>query len=372
MMGVSTKERFAFEERAALSPGKARAPMPAPRRNSNRPRIAVVGCGRMAAKVHLPSLARLGATNRCDLVAACDLNAQAAAETASRFGFAQAYTDLDAMLKAERPDGVVVLTQTAVMARVAGRVLRKGFPVMLEKPPGQSAKECRSLIRAAAAGKRGGVKHMVAFNRRFCPFLVQAHTLQAGMVAQGASGLMYRAGRQDADFWTTAIHSIDALRYLASAGGGMAEVETERMVLPGDKAASFIMRIGYASGGAGTLSIRPVAGVRLEEYDLFAGNRVARVRFCMGWPHDAPGDCRLYEGDRQLPVADALKPFAKLRAKKDLFGAIQAGFYGENAAFVEALATGKPMGPSLPESLASVEIGEAMQAGRRWKLRAAQ
>lgn len=321
----------------------------------------------MAAKVHLPSLAHLGATKRCDLAAACDLNAQAAAETATRFGFAQAYTDLDTMLKTERPDGVVVLTQTAVMARVAGRVLRKGFPVMLEKPPGQSAKECRSLIRAAAAGRRGGVKHMVAFNRRFCPFVAQAHALQAGKQPQGASGLMYRAGRQDADFWTTAIHSIDALRYL---GGEMERVDTERVVLPGDRAASFIMRIGYASGGAGTLSIRPVAGVRLEEYDLFAGNRVARVRFCMGWPHDAPGDCRLYEGDRQLPIADALKPFAKLRAKKDLFGAVQAGFYGENAAFVEALATGKPMGPSLSESLASVEIGEAMQAGRRWKLRA--
>lgn len=343
--------------------------MPTPRRNSNRPRIAVVGCGRMAAKVHLPSLAHLGATKQCDLAAACDLNAQAAAETATRFGFAQAYADLDTMLEAERPDGVVVLTQTSVMARVAGRVLRKGYPVMLEKPPGQSSKECRSLVRAAAAGKRGGVKHMVAFNRRFCPFVVQAHALMAGAKTQGASGLMYRAGRRDADFWTTAIHSIDALRYL---GGDMAEVETERVVLPGDKAASFIMRIAYASGGAGTLSIRPVAGVRLEEYDLFAANRVARVRFCMGWPHDEPGGCRLYEGDRQLPVADALKPFAKLRGKKDLFAAIQAGFYGENAAFVHALATGAPMGPSLAESLASVEIGEAMQAGRRWKLRAAR
>nr|MBA2626908.1 Gfo/Idh/MocA family oxidoreductase [Gemmatimonadales bacterium]MBA3707941.1 Gfo/Idh/MocA family oxidoreductase [Planctomycetota bacterium] len=282
---------------------------------------------------------------------------------ARRFGAERSYTDFDEMLRLEMPDGVVVITPTAVIARVAGSVLRRGFPVLLEKPPGASSRECRQLIKDAAIG---GAPNCVSFNRRFCPVLVQGHDeVRRHGPVKGASARMFRLDRKDEDFFFgTGIHSLDALRYL---GGEIAMVETDRRVLAKGERPAFTVVIGYENGSVGTLTIRPQCGVQLERYEVFGQQSAVIIHAGVGWLIDKPGRCSAFHAGKPVKLPDPLKPYRGMTGK--LYEAATGGFYGSEAAFVESLRIGKALSPTLEESLRSVEIVEAVQAGRNWKAR---
>ncbi|MCZ7647675.1 MAG: Gfo/Idh/MocA family oxidoreductase [Planctomycetota bacterium] len=324
------------------------------------PRIAVIGAGNLSRRYHLPSFAELQRKRRCVLAALCDLDEARAAEAARAFGARRVYTDVETMLRAERPDGVAVIVPVQHTRRVAGMVLKKGYPTLTEKPPGLTPAECKGLIRDAKAGR---APNMVAFNRRQCPMLVQAReeVLKRGPL-KGANGRMYRHRRVDPAFWTTFIHSVDALRFL---GGEIDRVVVDRRTLHGDKRPAFTCAIEYAGGGLGTLSVRPEAGASVERYELFGKECTAFARAGVGWLADGKGLCELYDAGKRVPLPDPLKPYARFQG--NLLEAAVGGFYGEDAAFVEAVRAGKGYGPSLAESLPSVEICMAVQAGRGWR-----
>jgi len=69
-------------------------------------KVAVISCGMIANKGHLPAYRHYA--DRCDLAAVCDLNPQAAQDTAERFGVRKWYTDAEKMLAKERADLVSV------------------------------------------------------------------------------------------------------------------------------------------------------------------------------------------------------------------------------------------------------------------------
>ena len=60
---------------------------------------------------------------------------------AQRFGFARAYTDVAAMLDAERPDAAVLAVPVHLTAAVGAPLLERGLPLLLEKPPGRTVPE---------------------------------------------------------------------------------------------------------------------------------------------------------------------------------------------------------------------------------------
>jgi predicted dehydrogenase len=330
---------------------------------SDRPRIVVVGAGRMSHDFHLPSLKYLMKTRRCSLVAISDLSQEAAAGACRKFGIPKAYSDFNEMLKVEKPDGVAVYVPIAATKFVVSAILKKGYPVLTEKPPGASVEECRDLIRAARIGK---ARNMVAFNRRFCPVIVQgkSEALKRGKI-KGASALMYRNKRQDEFFVKgTGIHSLDALRFL---GGDMESVCVDKRKLSSDTRPSFTALIEYSNGTVGTFAVRPEAGAQLERYEVFSEKAVVLIKAGVGWLLDTPGHCEVYHENKPEKVLDALKPYANF--KGDLAIAAAGGFYGENAAFIAALHGEIPFTPTLEQSLQSMEIVEALQQGKSWKRR---
>ena len=329
----------------------------------NIPKVVVIGAGNLSQSYHLPSLRQLAKASRCTFAAICDLNGKLAAAMARKFGVKHSYSDFTEMLRVEKPDGVVVITPISATAQVAGSVMRLGFPVLLEKPPGASSSDCRKLIKASEVS---GMPNCVSFNRRFCPVIVQGRNEvhKRGQV-KGASARMFRSTRDENDFvFGTGIHSIDALRFL---GGDIATVETERRIVHKGEQPTFTMIIGYANGGVGTLSIRPQAGVQLERYEIYGDQSVGVIQAGVGWLIDKPGTCTLFEAGKQVRLPDPLKPYRAFSGA--LFEAAASGFYGSEANFVESLRTGKPLGPTVHDSLQSVEIAEAVQAGRSWKSR---
>jgi predicted dehydrogenase len=113
-------------------------------------RAAVIGCGAIAHE-HLAWMARSPSAR---LVALCD-RSRALAEAASDLHApAPVYTDAAAMLAAERPEVVHVLTPPSSHDPLVRLALAHGAHVVCEKPMTGTAQETAALLDAAAAADR--------------------------------------------------------------------------------------------------------------------------------------------------------------------------------------------------------------------------
>lgn len=115
-------------------------------------RIAVLGAGWWGAHVYIPALL---ADPRVDLVAVNRLDAEGLEALTAKFGIARGYTDHRALLAAEKPDGVVVVSPHTVHFTQAMAALEAGAHVLVDKPMTTSAADARALVaRAAEAGRQ--------------------------------------------------------------------------------------------------------------------------------------------------------------------------------------------------------------------------
>src|SRR5437899_6994172 len=109
----------------------------------------MIGCGEHAESSHGPAQARYAATHfGTELAACCDLDASRAERHRQRFGFARSYGDALAMLGAERPDAVALVVPPEATCELACRILERGIPALIEKPPGRSTPEVDCMIAA--------------------------------------------------------------------------------------------------------------------------------------------------------------------------------------------------------------------------------
>ena len=318
-------------------------------------KLCQIGCGEHARVAHGPSQRRC-ATEREDLVlaACCDLDPVRAESFRRDFGFARAFTDPVAMLDAERPDAVVVVVPVHATVAVGSLVLERGIPLLLEKPPGETVAEVDRLI--AAAGKGGRVPHQVAFNRRFAPLVreLRRRIEEAGLL-QHLHYEMTRVERRDPDFSTTAIHGLDAVRYLA--GGDYAEARFRYRELPelGKGVADIFVDAVMTTGTTAHLAFCPVAGVLVERATAHAHGHTLFLHVPMWNGVDSPGRLWHFAGGKLVAelggdrVGDGTALFEL------------GGFYRETVAFLDAVAAGREPSPSLRESRQSVEIAERIR-----------
>jgi len=132
--------------------------------------VAVVGAG-MAGQAHMfgyrnatmhPDLAGVDVR----LAAVVDVNEDLARSAASRYGFATATTDLDAVLADDAIDAVSLALPNFAYAEVIPRLIAAGKHVLAEKPLGRSAAEA---YRFATAADAAGLVHGVGFSFRRLP-----------------------------------------------------------------------------------------------------------------------------------------------------------------------------------------------------------
>ena len=110
-------------------------------------RLAVLGCGAVAQIHHLPAISASQCAEAAVLVDADPARARAIAE---RFGVPASATDYREVL--DRIDAAVVALPNSLHAPVAADLLRRGIPVLVEKPMALSVRECDEMIAAAEAG----------------------------------------------------------------------------------------------------------------------------------------------------------------------------------------------------------------------------
>lgn len=113
-------------------------------------KICSIGCGEMSTIGHGPSFQKYAQENpEVTLAACCDLDAAKAEQYRQSFGFKKAYTDIDQMLSAEKPDAVSLVVPVALTEQLTTKILRAGIPVILEKPPGLDRQQTLRLMDVA-------------------------------------------------------------------------------------------------------------------------------------------------------------------------------------------------------------------------------
>ena len=114
------------------TPPRARAATERP--DSTRTvRIAMIGAGVMANRVHYPSLASF---DDVEIVAICDVARQALNTTADRYGVERRYADYRHMIAEVAPDAVYAIGQPHLMYDIWTWCLRHGQNLFIEKPMG--------------------------------------------------------------------------------------------------------------------------------------------------------------------------------------------------------------------------------------------
>jgi myo-inositol 2-dehydrogenase/D-chiro-inositol 1-dehydrogenase len=308
-------------------------------------RVAIAGCGEHSRTSHAAPLARYAAAhpNEIELAAACDLNLDRAVEFCRSFGFIRPYQDLDQMLDVEQLDACVSVMPMEKIVEVGIKLLERRLPCVIEKPLGTSLTEIEKLGQVA---RDTATPHMVSVNRRFMPYLNQARSWmrdRGPLRYVRASQVRHR--RAEADFiWSTAIHALDALRYIAG------EVKSFDVALqqPGDEqSAWYVIALRFESGTIGQLEVLPTAGMVEESYELFGESCRARVTAGSG-------------SQRSLHCWENGELVMQSQATEEEPEDLRNGAYQEVEEFVRALQTRARPQPCIDDILPSTRISFAI------------
>jgi myo-inositol 2-dehydrogenase / D-chiro-inositol 1-dehydrogenase len=135
-------------------------------------RLAIIGCGKVTERHHLPALRRVPALQ---VVALADA-APARAEALGReFGVARRHTDYADLLRSRDVDAVAVCVPPRLHPEIAVAALQHGKHLFIEKPLALSLAECDTVAECAAA--RPDCKIMVGFNLRWHRLIRQMRKL---------------------------------------------------------------------------------------------------------------------------------------------------------------------------------------------------
>ena len=303
-------------------------------------RLGLIGCGAHSESGHAIPLARYKAAHSDEilLAAVCDLQIERALEFGRKYGFLNAYQDVDDMLQQEKLDGCIAVVPPENISDLGIKLLNLGIPCVVEKPLGAALAEAQALRDAAVATK---TSNMVSVNRRFMPLLNRAieWTRHAGRLRYVHCTLARHSRKEPEFLWATAVHAVDTLRYIA---GQVVAFDLRTLTARSGETAWYGLDLKFESGISGRVDVLPTAGMVEETYDLFGDGFRASVT-CpfgpqLGWRCFRDG--RLVEAEN-----------VSAETPEDIVN----GCYDEAAAFLEIL-KGATSKPSIAEVFPSVEL----------------
>ena len=325
-------------------------------------KICVIGCGGIAFQMHGYAYRKYAALhNDTRLAACCDIDEKKAHDFKEKFGFEKSYTDFRVMLREEKPDAVCLNAPVPLTASLACEILKAGYPLMMEKPPGRNREETFDILRAA---ENSGKIHQVAFNRRFIPildFLVRELREQYKPEDIQSIGCeFFRVNRRDPDFSTTAIHGIDTVRYIAGADYQEIHFYYQEMPEIGKGVGSFFLHGLFSSGASVQLRFCPMAGVRFERITVNAGDSSYLALLPYNDSCDSPGIYLHYRNDKlQKQISGE-----EICGSTELF--MTNGFYQEDAAFFDAVKAGRQPESNLYSAIQPVEIADYIRKREKY------
>ncbi|MGW4870136.1 bi-domain-containing oxidoreductase [Streptomyces chartreusis] len=348
LKAVAVLFRYPEQEDRAEAPAVAVPAVsvkPSPARSSSKPvRLAFVGAGNYATSMLLPHLARRDGVELSTVVTTTALSG---ANAQRKFGFAEATTDLDAVLGDKSIDAVFVVTRHSSHADLTRKALLAGKAVFVEKPLALTEDDLAGVL--AAVEESGNDRLQVGFNRRFAPLLTEAkerfgartgpaslrYLVNAGRLQHGSWYL--QQGTEGSRFEGEGGHFIDTASWLLEAD----PVSVYAVAPAGNEDLQVVLR--YPDGSTATISYVTTGapGFPKETLDLVADGKVLRL------------------DDFVRASVYARKRWASSRLPK----ARDKGQNAELAAFVKAVRTGGPMPVPLQSLVATTSATLAVQAG---------
>jgi predicted dehydrogenase/threonine dehydrogenase-like Zn-dependent dehydrogenase len=259
---------------------------------TQRPVMGFIGAGNYASRMLIPAFKAARAQFHT-IVTAGGINGVIHGEKA---GFAEASTDMTALLANTAINTVAVVTRHDTHARFVAQALQAGKHVFVEKPLAIN-QEGLDAVRAAydvaqTRAPQGGPQVMVGFNRRFSPQVQKMKALLAPVKEPKSFIMTMNAGAIPANHWTQdngvgggriigeACHFIDLMRFLA--GSPIVSLQARRMGdAPGvavteDKAS---ITLGFEDGSFGTILYlaNGAASFPKERVEVFAAGRVLQL-----------------------------------------------------------------------------------------------
>lgn len=268
----------------ALKPAATFAPQ--------RPVMGFIGAGNYASRMLIPAFKAAGAQFHT-IVTAGGISGVIHGEKA---GFAEASTDMAALLANPSINTVAIVTRHDTHARFVALALKAGKHVFVEKPLAIEAEELvevRATYNAAqSSSAQGGPQVMVGFNRRFSPQVQKMKALLVPVKEPKSFIMTMNAGAIPSNHWTQdnavgggriigeACHFIDLMRFLA--GSPIVSVQARRMgdapsmSITEDKAS---ITLGFEDGSFGTIMYlaNGAASFPKERVEVFTAGRVLQL-----------------------------------------------------------------------------------------------
>ena len=315
--------------------------------STSRVRVAMIGAGGLATKVHYPSLASL---HNVEMAAVCDTDPERLANAVTRFGIKRTFTDYRRMIEDIEPDAVYAIGPPDVIYPVWVWCLQQGLNLFIEKPMGLTMHQATILAHLA---EMHGCTTQVGFQRRTSPLLVKMREecLHRGPIVHAVCRFYkcepspYLNSRDH--MMDDCVHSIDTLRWLC--GGEIRSLEslTRCNGTPDINVITALLQFG--SGATGVLMNNWSSGRRIFSVEMHATGVCAEA--------NPESFAMLYaDGD-----TDGVR-FAtdEVAGSSDLH--VYAGYLGKNREFIDAVRGGPQPGSCFADAVKTMKIAEQILA----------
>lgn len=310
-------------------------------------KIAFIGCGNMANRVHYPSLASFPDV---EIIAICDIDRERLNGTGDRYGIERRYTDYRKMIEETSPDAVYAIGQPHVMYDVWKWCLEQGLNLYIEKPMGITIHQARAL--AYLAEKKGCITQ-VSFQRRAVPLLVKLkeECLKRGPITHAVCEFYkfniepYLEARDH--MMDDGVHAIDTLRWICSGEVRKILSVTKSVLVPDINFISAILEFDNGS-----------IGVMINSWT--SGRRIFRVQMHSPgiWVEADPEDKgRVYKDGDTIGIEYDTREVA---GSNEFY--IYAGFQAKNREFIDCLKEKKQPSSNFSDALKTMEIAEKILA----------
>jgi len=338
-------------------------------------KAGLIGCGSIARSAHLPALATL--RDRVTLVAAADLNADAAKYAAAPWG-ADAYTDGRQVLARPDVEIVVIATPEAAHREWTEAAAAAGKHVLCEKPMAPSLDDADAMI---AACRKAAVHLMIGHSRRFTRrYMEIRRAIDRGEI--GAVRLVREnerrpgtragaAGYYTATHWTgdpalsvgaaltNGIHEADLLRWFTGAEP-VAVFAEHKITIEGNRGVPDFVTwsVRFANGALGSSEISnclPRGYPAFHQFEVYGFRGAIRAR-----DHELVSLTRYRDGAAEYPESQHILLHN------------QAAYVREHAAFLDAVRGGRPLAMPPEEARAALRLAlaavESARTGRPVRL----
>ena len=205
-------------------------------------RIGLIGAGGIARK-HLDVIRYIDGIEAVGITSRTRSKAE---QVAGEYGIPVCAHDLDTLIRKAKPDALMVLVSFDQMYPVTSRVIPLGYPLFIEKPPGLTPDETKSLAKLA---EKYSVNTMVGYNRRFYSIfhkgieIIRKNGELMGVRVEGHERFwkladILKESVRARWIYANSTHTIDLLRFFGGEPSKISAISRSRIETNGDQFAA--------------------------------------------------------------------------------------------------------------------------------------